>query len=481
MNREQIAARRLAIGLRLAAIAALIQTEARTMTEAEISESNTLDAEDKALESTDRFLARQEARATVQAAEALEPARPRAAQLAPAVLTKTTQAQRNGDKFKGQSFARYAIAVAAAHIRKTTVENVMEERFGRTRPELVKLAKVWNAKGIAGVLMQALETGQYRNANEIAGGGTGSGDWAHELVQLDGNYTGDFIDLLREKTVFDQLPLTTVPANVVIKGQDGTGVAYFVGEHKPIPMSAQDYSSVSLTPLKIGALTAVSIELVQDSTPDAEALVTASLVKDSAQLLDSRFFSATAASAGVSPAGMLNGVSAVQASAGTDLNGLISDTEALVQAFITAKNTGGLHFASRPGLARKIGDFRNLMGQRVYDTLTEEGGTYDGKPFHTTDNAGSGDFLLLKPSDIYKIGDHGLAVDVSTDATLEFASDPTGAGDATPVAQSKQPVSLFQAGMIGIRVMRRINWAKRRSGAVQFIDDAAYVPQIQTA
>jgi hypothetical protein len=29
--------------------------------------------------------------------------------------------------------------------------------------------------------------------------------------------------------------------------------------------------------------------------------------------------------------------------------------------------------------------------------------------------------------------------------------------------------------------MRRINWAKRRSGAVQFIDDTAYVPQIQTA
>jgi HK97 family phage major capsid protein len=476
MNREQIAARRAAIAARMAAIVAMISAESRTLSDAETSESSTLEAEDKALESTDRFLARQEERAQAAAVQTLEPARPRAYAAAPAILTKTTQAQRNGDKFKGQSFARYALALAAAHLRKTSVENVMEERFGRDRPELVKLAKVWNAKGIAGILDRANRP----QAADQTAGGTGSSDWGHQLVQMDGQYAGDFIELLREKTVFDQLPLTVIPANVTIKGQDGTGLAYWVGEHKPIPMSQESYTAVSLTPLKIGALTALSLELVEDSTPDAEQLATNSLVRDCAQLLDSRFFSTTAASAGVSPAGMLNGVSAVQPSAGTDLNGVISDTEALVQAFITAKNTGGLHWVSRPGLARKIGDFRNLMGQRVYDTVTESGGTYDGKPYHTTDNAGSGDLLLIKPQDIYKIGDSGLSVDVSTEATLEFGTAPTGAGDV-PTDMSENPISLFQAGMIGIRVMRRINWAKRRSGAVQFIDDAAYVPQIQTA
>jgi HK97 family phage major capsid protein len=478
MDRKQIAARRLQISTRLAAIAALVATEQRTLTDAEVAETNTLEQEDTGLASTDRFLARIEERELAAQAAAAQPPQVRGVPVAaPAVLTRTTQAQRNGDKFKGQSFARYVLALAAARLRNTSVENVMADRFGQTRPELVRLAKIWNAKGVAGVLEQAAQRIQ---ASDIAGGGTGSGDWGHELVQADGQYAGDFIDLLRAKTVFDQLPLTVVPANVTIKGQDGTGTAYFVGEHKAIPMSAQDYSAVTLTPLKIGALTALSIELVEDSTPDAEQLATNSLVKDCAQLLDSRFFSTTAASAGVSPAGMLNGVSAVGASAGTGLNGLITDTEALIQAFITAKNTGGLHWVSLPGVARKIADFRNLMGQRVFDTLTEEGGTYDGKPYHTTDNAGAGDLILMKPSDVYKIGDQGLSVDVSTEATLEFGNAPTGAGD-TPTDMSENPVSLFQAGMIGIRVMRRINWAKRRSGAVQFIDDTAYVPQIQTA
>jgi hypothetical protein len=151
-----------------------------------------------------------------------------------------------------------------------------------------------------------------------------------------------------------------------------------------------------------------------------------------------------------------------------------------MQDFITAKNTGGLEWFSRPGLAYSIGQFRNLMGAQVYEGLNEEGGTYEGKRYHTGDNVGSGDFGLIKPSDIYRIGDSGLSVDVSTEATLEFGSAPTGAGD-TPADMSENPVSLFQAGMIGIRIMRRINWAKRRASAVAFVGDAAYVPQIQTA
>lgn len=485
MNLEQLrallASIRARMTARMEAIAAA--TPARTISDDEAAAQTADEAEEASVARHIGFLERMDARAqaTAQAgiqaqavvAAGAEPIQARVVN-APAILTKTNQAQRNGDKFKGQSVARFALAMAHAKVTGRPLADIMQERFGRDRPELVLLARAWH-RGGPGALM----TGRVRAA-DIAGGGTGGSDWGRELVSIDGEFTGDFIDLLRSKTVFDQLPLTVIPANVTVKGQDGTGAAYWVGEHKSIPMSAQDYSSVTLTPLKIGALTAISIELAEDSNPDAEQLATNSLIKDSGQLLDSKFFSADAASAGVSPAGMLNGLSQVQASAGTDVNGLIQDTNALVQAFITAKNTGGLHWASLPSIARNIADFRNLMGQRVYDTLTESGGTYDGKPYHTTDNAGAGDLVLMKPSDIYKIGDSGLAVDVSTEATLEFGSAPTGAGD-TPADQSENPVSLFQAGMIGIRLFRRINWAKRRSGAVQFIGDVAYVPQIQTA
>jgi HK97 family phage major capsid protein len=245
-------------------------------------------------------------------------------------------------------------------------------------------------------------------------------------------------------------------------------------------MSKHDFSTVNLSPLKLGALSAISLELIRDSSPSAMQLVMDSLTRDSAQLIDSTFFSASAASAGVSPAGIVNGVAGT-ASAGTDLQGLITDLDVLVQAFITAHNTGGLKFASRPALAQKIAGFANLMGQKIYTGLSEEGGTLENKPYVTSDNAVSGDLLLIKPQDIFKIGDDGLSIDVSRDATLEFASDPTGSAIGTPVAQSKQPVNLFQNGMVGIRLLRSLNWAKRRASAVARITGAAYVPQVQTA
>jgi HK97 family phage major capsid protein len=245
-------------------------------------------------------------------------------------------------------------------------------------------------------------------------------------------------------------------------------------------MSKDDFSSVSLSPLKVGALTAISIELLEDSSPSAMQLVQDSLIADSAQLIDTTFFSASAASAGVSPAGIVNGVAGT-ASAGTDAQGVVTDLDVLTQAFITAKNTGGLKYVSRPALAQKISGFLSFASAPIFPGLSEVGGTLQQKPYLTSDNVVSGDLLLIKPQDIFRIGDRGLSIDVSRDATLEFASDPTGSALGTPVAQSKQPVNLFASGMIGVRLIRRINWAKRRSSAVARITGAAYVPMIQTA
>lgn len=473
MNQEQInkwKARQEEIRARLAVVLAVLagtDTEApRGLNDEEATEVAGLEAEQtrnaRDIASAERFLQSQ-AQAAVSTAQAVAP-RGVGVSKAPAILTKTNQAQRDGDRFKGATYMAYIRTRAIMSLTNGSTDvGAVAANMYRDRPEYVDLFRKWAA-------------------NEIPGGGEKSGEWGAELVSMDGRFTGDFIEYLRAKTAFDQLGLRDVPANVTIKGQDGSGAAYWTGEGKAIKMSTNDFSTVNLSPLKLGALSAVSIELIRDSSPSAMQLVMDSLARDSAQLIDSTFFSASAASAGVSPAGIVNGVSGT-ASAGTNLSGLITDLDVLVQAFITAHNTGGLKFASRPALAQKIAGFANLMGQKIYTGLTEEGGTLEGKPFVTSDNAVSGDLLLIKPSDIYKIGDDGLSIDISREATLEFASDPTGsalANGSVPVAQSKQPVNLFQSGMVGIRLLRSVNWAKRRTSAVARITGAAYVPQVQT-
>jgi HK97 family phage major capsid protein/HK97 family phage prohead protease len=357
------------------------------------------------------------------------------------------------EKFKGQNYTRMVIARALAHLDRdnhVSPASHAAARWGKTNPTLVQILK----------------------ANEAPGGGSGSGEWGAELVQADTRYTGDFIEFLYSKTVFDRLGLRQVPANVVIKGQDGQGTGYWVGESKPIPGTTGDFSTVTLSPLKVAALAVVSNELLRDSSPAAEQLVRDALVQASAQRVDTTFLSATAASAGVSPAGMLNGVSALN-SYGNSGQSLRHDVQALRAIFIAAKNAGGLQFVMNPGMADSISLLVNALGQAEFPDLSAEGGTLLKTPVVTGDNVGATNLILLKPSDIYRIGDYGIQVSISRDATIEQNTAPTGASD-TPVGQTVDQVSMFQSESTAIKVVRPINFAKRRTGAVQYVHDGTY-------
>jgi hypothetical protein len=364
---------------------------------------------------------------------------------APIVLPK---ADRDED-FKGQNFTRMVIAKTLARIDDVSPVGIAYKRWGQTNPQLVECIK-----------------------SAVAGGGTGSGEWGAELVYIN-RWQGDFIDYLYGSTVFDRLPLRAVPANVNIAGQDGAATGYWVGESKSIPVSKADFMDVNLTPLKVGALAIVSKELLRDSTPSAEMLVRDSLVQASAQRVDQTFLSTSAASAGVSPAGILNGLSTVTtASAGTDIDGVIADVKALYATFIAANNASDLYFVTTQSLAKALGLMQNALGNFAFPGLSANGGTLLGDPVVAGANVGSGDFILLKPSDIYKIGDRGVEVSLSTDAAIQMDDSPNGASD-TPTANTSV-VSMFQTESVAIKIVRPLNFAKRRSSAVAYIGDAAY-------
>lgn len=356
------------------------------------------------------------------------------------------------EAFKGQNFTRMAIAKAMAHILGGGVSaaGIAQARWGKSNPTLVRLMKT----------------------NEIAGGGSGSGEWGAELVQADARYTGDFIEFLKSKTVYDKLALRQIPANVTIKGQDGTATGYWVGQSKPIPVSAADFSTVSLTPLKVAALAVISNELLRDSSPAAEMLVRDALVDASSQRIDTTFLSAIAASAGVSPAGLLNGLTPI-ASAGVDAAGLRADIKALYRPFITAKNVDGLALVMHPAQAKALSLLVNALGQPEFPGLTVNGGTLLGDTVVTGDNVDGGSIILLKPSDIYRIGDTGVEVSMSREAMIEQSTAPSGATD-TPVAAGQYMTSMFQAESTAIKVVRSINFAKRRASAVAYINNADY-------
>lgn len=355
------------------------------------------------------------------------------------------------DKFKGQSFVRMAIAQGLASLQRgVKASEVAEMRWGKTNPTLVAVIK----------------------ANEIAGGSSLVSGFASELVQANTMYTGDFIEFLYAMTVFDKLNLREVPANVVIKGQDGTGTGYWVGQGKAIPASKEHFTSVTLSPLKVAAISVVTNELLRDSTPAAEALIRDSLAQASAQRIDTTFLSTLAAVSNVSPAGILHGLSAVP-STGEDATALRADVLSLYAPFIAANNASDLVYVTTPSVAKAISLMISTLGVPLFPGLGANGGTLLGDPVVTGNNVPARALILLKPTDIYEIGDLGIQVSVSQEAMIEQSSAPI-ADTVTPTAATQAFTSMFQEESTAFKVVRPINFALRRATAVSYMSDAAY-------
>ena len=358
------------------------------------------------------------------------------------------------DKFAGQSYIRGVIARAAAFMEMkngniVSPADIAAARWGKSHPNLVRYIR-----------------------SAVAGGGTGSGEWGAELAASDARYTGDFITYLYSLTVYDRLPLREVPPRVHIKGQDGAATGYWVGESKAIPVSTADFSDVELTQLKVGALAVCSKELIRDSSPSAEMWIRDAIANASGQRVDQTFLSATAASSGVSPAGLLNGLTPVNAS-GTDAAAVRADLMSLYTGFLTAKNASGLYQVMTPSMAKALSLLVNALGQTEFPGLNANGGTLLGDPVVTGDNVTAGHWILLKPSDIWKIGDTGLDISMSDQATIEMNDAPDGASD-TPTAMASHTVSMYQTESVAFKVVRSINFQKRRSSAVAYVQDCEY-------
>jgi hypothetical protein len=124
-------------------------------------------------------------------------------------------------------------------------------------------------------------------------------------------------------------------------------------------------------------------------------------------------------------------------------------------------------------MGKALSLMQNALGQFAFPGVTQNGGTLLGDTVYTGDNVTSGHLILMKPSDIWRIGDSGVMVSVTDVATIEQDGAPQGAGDV-PTAASATLMSMWQTEQIGVKVVRSVNFAKRRSHAVQLIDNADY-------
>ena len=195
---------------------------------------------------------------------------------------------------------------------------------------------------------------------------------------------GEFVELLRAKTVFDKLTgFKNVPFNSKIPSQLTGGQAQWVGEGAPKPLTNPTYSEVEIKEHKLAAITVYSQELIRRSDPAVDVLVRDDLIEASKTLIDNTFLDAGAATA-VRPAGVLNAVVAIP-STGTTAEAYDADLEKLTDKFIEANlSLDGAFYLMSETRASRMSKLRDALGNKYYSGMQGAQKELDGLPVITS-------------------------------------------------------------------------------------------------
>jgi HK97 family phage major capsid protein len=355
----------------------------------------------------------------------------------------------------GVRLARYVRCKALARLEQADAARIAEREYGSRDPVLVEFIK----------------------AGEVAAVSTGAGGDGFIPAEMG---FGDFADYLRPMTILGKFGTGNIPALRRVPFRSGlvsmaTGsTGYWVGEAKPKPVTLVDSNRTHLLPLKVAAIIVTTMELIRDSSPSAEAAIRQDMTEAIVATLDTTFIDpAVTASAGVSPASITNDQDAI-ASTGTDADAIRLDLRSLFAKFEAANN-----MASQAVLvmsttnARAAAFLTNALGQPEFPAMTAMGGSLMGIPVIASDHADD-NVVLISAGDVYVADEGGVAIDMSTEASVEMKTNGQLAQHADATATGAAMVSLWQGNLVGFRAERTMNWVKRRAVCAPYLTGVAW-------
>jgi HK97 family phage major capsid protein len=216
------------------------------------------------------------------------------------------------------------------------------------------------------------------------------------------------------------------------------------------------------------------MELLRDSSPAADGLIRTELGRAVRERLDIDFIDpGKAAVANVSPASILNGISAIPSS-GSDAEDIRADIRTLFGTFIAANNapTNGVWImGAETALALSL--LQNPLGQAEFPGVGMTGGTLFGLPvvvsqYAVRDTEGAV-VALVNASDIWVADEGGLEVRASNEASIEMDNAPTNASAPSGAVVEQTLVSMFQTNSVAFLAERTMNWARARASAVAYM------------
>lgn len=356
-------------------------------------------------------------------------------------------------KAAGDLIVRAAIVNGiAAHMHQDPID-VMERIYGQD-------------EGVAMVVKAA-----------VAPATTTTSGWAAELINT---AMTDFLETLRPESVYPALAeagggrLTFGPNSGAIKIPARSATpsigGSFIGEGAAIPVRRLALTSVTLSPKKMGVITTFTREMAKYSIVALESMLRQEIIFDTAITLDSVLLGTGAGSADV-PAGLLNGVTPLTATAGGGYAAILGDLKKLRAPFDTANAGAGLMLLMNPAQAESLNLTPGADG-----TLGWADSIINRYRVAVSTAIPAGRIIMVRAADFASATGDVPEFELSNDATVHMEdTTPLAIGTAGTPNEVAAPVrSFFQTGVSGLRMIMDVSWVMRRAGMVQYIDSATW-------
>lgn len=238
---------------------------------------------------------------------------------------------------------------------------------------------------------------------------------ASNILPID-TATALIIKPLREQSIaFNPFVSTTVVTGSVTwraPRLDKDVTAAFVAEGEEIPLSDVVFSEIEVTPAKAAALSVISRELADDSSPDAQAVIGQSMVADLVRVVNKAFMGNLPAPA---PKGLGSVITATTVP--LDLANLDSFSEAQAAAEGVGSNITA--FLISPADALTVAQLKTGSGSNQ-DLLADKR-TVNGVPLIVSRDLPAGTVYAVDSTKLYSVLREDVTLDTSKDAF--FTSD----------------------------------------------------------
>jgi HK97 family phage major capsid protein len=302
--------------------------------------------------------------------------------------------------------------------------------------------------------------------------------WAAELIQTD---VVPFLDRLIADSIY--LPLASMGVRytfgnagvlkIPVRANTPTLAGNWVGEGSPKPVRRASFTTVTLSPTKLSVISTFTEEMAMYSAQSIEQIIRQAMSDDTQMALDAYLIDNVAASTGVRPAGLLNGVTPITASAATPpAAAMVADLKALMGAIIAAGGGRNVALIINPAQSLGMGIVTTTTGDFLFGDASQAASKFGFSRLIVSASCPAGRVIAVDAADFATAQGDAPRFAVSTDATLHeedttplaLATGAQGSGVlATPMR------SLFQTDAVAVRMSLFVTWGMRRTGMVQTI------------